>query len=443
MDHATKSLDAILKSDRYVPVAGVPIFDEHSEYDDEGNLTQRFDKSKLEAICKECNKRAETTGDLSPFGPGHTISGAPEQSQPPIWGYVHNYRIGKYGPDQKTGILADLYVKKTVKDNGDTLTAQEALDAYPRRSIELWVKDKMIDWVALLKRTPQRDLGLLTYDKTTHTNVIAKGGVRYAKPDRTAAFAARERGGKLYYSMELADMDAMKPTLPADAGHDPEFHGKVMKCMKSAYPRLDDLHKKYEMENPADMDGDMDDDGIPNDATPASGNTIIPNDDDTQETPPMNDKEAERYAKGFTGEARTLALKLHQTEQKNAALLARLERIEQAAAAEKQQFSKANAHDCVQSLVDAGCDIDIDIELADFEATPYAKRGEKLEYKRRTYAKGDGNGPPRGGMVTVPVTARTGVVRQFSKADVQRAQERADRDKISYEAAVELMKAGK
>src|SRR5690242_14229299 len=179
-DWATASLQHVLGSDEYVRVPCVPIFDEHDEYDAQGQPVRRFGAAELRTIAGRCNARAQQTGDLSPFGPGHTfddvydkagrlIYKAREEDQPPPWGYLHNYQLARYGPEGKLAVCADFYVKKQLTDNrGQPVDGLQYLKTFPRRSVELWAEDGIIDWVAVLRRTPQRDLGLLTYARAVH-----------------------------------------------------------------------------------------------------------------------------------------------------------------------------------------------------------------------------------------------------------------------------------
>lgn len=180
-DVATLSLKSILDSDDFEFIDDIPIFDAHEEADSKGNVLRRFDKKKLEKIAAVGNERIKNTGDLAPIGPGHTISNAPETRQPPIWGYIGNYKVGVFGPTQKVGILAGLYMKKRVEIPNDmggvkVVSGREVLKEFPRRSVELWFNDDMIDWLGLLRRTPERDLGLTAYQK---------GKLRYAMEDHS------------------------------------------------------------------------------------------------------------------------------------------------------------------------------------------------------------------------------------------------------------------
>lgn len=299
-DMATKSLNRVLSGEEYDFVGGVPIFDEHDEFDADGNLLRRFGKAELEAICNQCNAREGNSGDLSPFGPGHTVSyiknpdgsmvRAPERIQPEIWGYWRNYRVEPYGPSGRLAIVADQYVKKTVERQDEEtgqmktmqLGAKYVSEQYPRRSIEYWPKSKMIDWIAVLKRTPERDLGMMCYSRDLHgvtsTTSIAFNPTLFASPGRRQPILANYADGCLMYSREdhampfdpnaseparygafppaastaptPAPRDALDPGQPPDAkAPDDDF---VMKCdayMASKYPGLAAMHSQYAAAN--------------------------------------------------------------------------------------------------------------------------------------------------------------------------------------------------
>src|SRR5262245_22255793 len=115
MSHATAALDGILGSGDFQKVAGVPLFDAHSEYDGEGNLVRKFDETRLRKSCQINNQRAELTGNLATVGPGHTIIDGPEDHQPPVWAYAHNWRVEPFGKAKTPTIHADLYVRPNVE----------------------------------------------------------------------------------------------------------------------------------------------------------------------------------------------------------------------------------------------------------------------------------------------------------------------------------------
>lgn len=186
-DRATKSLEHIEQSGEYVLVPDFVVFDEHDEFDDDGKLVRRFDRARLQTIADRCNARAEKSGDLAVIAPGHSIEdpSASEEDQPPPWGFARNYRLGYYGPSrEKLGILCDAYIRRQIRTkDGRLVDGPEYVATFPRRSPELWPNHRAVpeharntfDWIALLRRAPQRDLGLSTYSRDRAGRVI--GGV--------------------------------------------------------------------------------------------------------------------------------------------------------------------------------------------------------------------------------------------------------------------------
>lgn len=218
-DRATESLKHILESGEYAKIDGVPIFDEHSEFDKKGNLLRKFSRTELQHIADACNNRERTTGDLSPLGPGHTRDDvASEEDQPAVFGYARNYRVGTFGPEKKLGLLCDWHVQKRIRTkSGQTVDGVEYAKSFPRRSVELWPDSMTIDWIALLRRSPMRDLGLLAYSRDSHT-------VSYS-PRREVVGMTNSKG-KLRYSMEASKMpdNAPNPVDNPNAADDADLH---------------------------------------------------------------------------------------------------------------------------------------------------------------------------------------------------------------------------
>src|SRR6185436_10061627 len=148
-------------------------------------------------------------------------------------GYAMDLRVGQFGPHQKTGILVDYYIEKDKLEEWKT---------YARgRSIELWPKKKVIDWVASLRKAPQRDLGpvdleLLTFSRDA-IEPFTPTRRYYGDAAKTRLLAMAQRGEKLFYAMEDADSnvdsdgqteDTMDPTKPPDAmAPDDDFCQKI------------------------------------------------------------------------------------------------------------------------------------------------------------------------------------------------------------------------
>lgn len=139
--------DFVIKTD-------VPVLDEHTLLDDEGQPLMEIDERRLQDIARRANARIRDTGDLVPIVVGHTKDGLPEQSQPEIVGYAGPFKVI---PFFKTGKKALAAAKWRVFRSKVGVANQ-----FPRRSVELWLSDLKIDPISLLgATTPERDLGLL------------------------------------------------------------------------------------------------------------------------------------------------------------------------------------------------------------------------------------------------------------------------------------------
>ena len=148
---------------------------------------RRFGEPELQELCDRTNLREEATGDLSPGGPGHTKDDVPELQQPPLWLYGRNFRVAPIGNQtKKPGIVCDLWIDKDHLQDAAT---------FPRRSIELWEREKTIDWIALLRRAPQRELGLLTFER-------GEAPLYYSRSGQRPIAARLSPRGKLRYAME-------------------------------------------------------------------------------------------------------------------------------------------------------------------------------------------------------------------------------------------------
>lgn len=362
MDQATRALSAITSSGEYEPVKGLPVFDAHDEYDAKGNLVRRFDRKKLEDICKKCNKRTET-GDLSPFGPGHTDPDKAEDQQPLPYGFVGNYRVGEFGPAKKPAILADFYVKRKIETpEGKTLDGMKAFYSYPRRSVEYWPKDGFFDWIAILRRTPQRDLGVAHYSKgeTTAPRQL------FGAPAQAKCLAATERGGKLFYSMET-DMDSLIG--PADANApDDGMTAKFEAFLKEKYPHLDAIYGEMsaKFDKPDPMAG--------GDAPPMG------------DMPPAPEPDGDEAPMPYSKNERSAANRAVYLEKQLAETQKRLAAIELERKNEAERFSKADAEARVDRLEMQGVQLDRDEEVAEFCKRPMEQR-DAYENKLVRYNK--------------------------------------------------------
>lgn len=292
IDHAKESLDYVLRSGEFARIPDVAIFKEHELKDRAGRVVRRVDKAELERIALVGNQRATETGDLCPIGPGHTQDDAPEESQPPIWGYLHRYSVRRH-KDGKWYLHADEYVRRRIETrDGKVVDGERYVKSFPRRSPEYWQADHLIDWLALLRITPKLDLGMVAYSRAYY--------------DRGGPAAYANAKGKLRYSME-DHMDLEQetappadPTLPPDASVDiddnepmpqdaqdmppeeKERYSKSLFGMPHAHVHklFSHLHKKYSKEAGCEDDGMGAEPERYEAAAPSATNTFIPGTDD-------------------------------------------------------------------------------------------------------------------------------------------------------------------
>jgi hypothetical protein len=143
---------------RWVLVKDVNVFAEHSRTvtDKDGKRrTVKFSKKELDETARNSNER-DRVGQPCPLTLGHTDDDKPEKDQPDIVGYARNFRTAYDETLKKHVNRADFYVERDRFDE-----ARE----YKRQSVEVWANGKFFDPIAILKRTPQLDLGQWTYHK--------------------------------------------------------------------------------------------------------------------------------------------------------------------------------------------------------------------------------------------------------------------------------------
>ncbi len=138
----------------------VPVIEKDVAVFSEGTITTlsgkevSVDRAFIEEVAKNNNDRVADTGDMVPLIVGHT-SEEPDADEKPVIGFAKNFRVGKIGNlKPRFALLADFLFRS----EDDHETARR----FPRRSVEIWSKSKLIDPIALLGGTrPHFDLGLL------------------------------------------------------------------------------------------------------------------------------------------------------------------------------------------------------------------------------------------------------------------------------------------
>lgn len=262
--------------------ADVAVFDEHADRDKGGKVVRKFTREDLEEIARRTNAR-DARGQPCPLTLGHTRDEAPEPEQPEIVGYARNFRV-RY--DDRLGrhtIRADYYLRKD--------RASEAR-GYPRTSVELWPTDKFFDPIALIRRTPRRDLGQWTYGRSRGATAPP---IRYAMGE---APVADRYTPKRFENDDDVDRDGpparKDPTDAPDAADDgkgdDDFHARCDKYVKMRYPHLDKIHEEYAKKYAA---------------APGDGNALPDPDKDGLDVDPRDEERgAEKMSRNGNGKSR-------------------------------------------------------------------------------------------------------------------------------------------
>lgn len=449
MDQVTRSVERITDSPDFETIPNVPVYDEHDEYDAKGKLTLRVDKAYLTELAKRINAR-NRGGSLGTIGPGHTIPdqydddgnvtvAVPEEFQPPIWGYWSNARVEPFGPEGKLGLLVDYHVMREVEERQKDGTTKlvdgvkAVKERFPRPSVELWPVSKIIDWIALLRRTPMRDVGQMVYSRERNETVtvpLTEKQRRYDLNRRPLEAYANER--RLCYSME-SRMDENKPDAMAP---DKDFDDKVMRCMKGAYPHLERMHGEAAQRYSADATGDDLGDEMPAANAAATANVPTFGDDKPK---PKPDEDAMRMSR------QSAEVRLANLERK-------LARSEQARAEEARRYSRDAAEKEMIQLEAAGYRIDRAWEVeqlaGDLEGKkagmPRDQWGGHIErLQRNSRQDGEVGTPMRSQHVPVredaPTRGARGGAQQNSRQIAEKAERICLRDpKLTYEEALEM-----
>ncbi len=192
-------------------VEGVPIFTPHitTKRNKQTGESQEVsvDKDDLKEIAKKLQQMEREKGVLPIITPGHrNIDPAfPEQQQPKPWGYARGAEFGHYiSPEGKKvpALLTTHYYSRTVRAEDGT-PANEAARTYPFRSVDYYAGTKEISGIALLRRDPALDMGLIAYGETdaqglfhyAEENVMPAGPQEPKMPDPTTPPSAEATPG--------------------------------------------------------------------------------------------------------------------------------------------------------------------------------------------------------------------------------------------------------
>lgn len=202
------------------------VFAEHSRSvkgKDGRAKTVKFTKSDLEEIVRNGNER-DRIGQPCPLTLGHTDDDGPETRQPPIVGYARKFKLAYDRSLKRWVIRAHYYLRRD--------RAAEARE-YPRTSVEVWANQKFFDPIALLKRTPQLDLGQWTYSRGNDLKLrYSMDDLHDDRDDREPEF-----GGGGHEPPGHEPEGEGEHEGEHEGGHDgpegvpPDFHAHFQKCM--------------------------------------------------------------------------------------------------------------------------------------------------------------------------------------------------------------------
>lgn len=225
-------VDELFDPAQYVAESHVPLLDEHI-LKGKGGADVTVDRSFLEEIAQNNNRKFSTTGDPAALIVGHTPDDE-SQDQKPVVGWAVNFRVEPFrnGEGRQTSALyADLYFRKD---------KEHVIKDFPRRSVELWVAKKEIDPIALLGgTTPERDLGVIRFSRPPATVVKSSN-------DLLVQYYSRKTESVYRYSLESPvpdepfNKDMQKDVKEVDAAEAPG----ESKAFKSLESMMKDLSKQ-------------------------------------------------------------------------------------------------------------------------------------------------------------------------------------------------------
>ena len=147
---------------RWVVVADAPICRPHRrkvKRPDGGEDVVEVTERDLPRIADEIERRERESGVVPVMTIGHrrqSDPAFPETNQPPVVGFARRARVGTFGPQNIPCVLGTLYYKRE--------WWQEAKE-YPFRSMDFFPPTMAVTGVALLKRDPFLQLGMVTYEQ--------------------------------------------------------------------------------------------------------------------------------------------------------------------------------------------------------------------------------------------------------------------------------------
>lgn len=425
-DPTMTTLASFNDASQWEVIRDVPVLTTHQRAikDKDGrDVTVNVDQPRLQRILAILQQRLKQTGVVPRITEGHILKGPniPEKMQPEVLGFTPYFRLGTFGPERRPAILTDLYFWP-----GKLAKARE----YPFRSAEIYPYEfdpespyaDQLTGVALLKKDPALDMGILTY------------GTRH---------------GCYHYSMESAEMDqdptklpgepaAPPPAPPAPAapaaaappaapeGPDPEFAQHFDRCMGAKYPHMEAYYRDHVVKHYEKPEAPPAPPAAP-DAAPAAA----PPAPAAPVAPPSMDKEPELMS-------RETAAKMAQYERDIAEHKAALQVLNARVAEEEKAKRLALYERDLASLQHEGFDFDLKTELMDVsELTPdqFSRHTKRI----RDHYRQAPVGPARAGFTVYSGKLETpgaGGADEVTPKQVNAATRLMDAEKLSYDQAI-------
>lgn len=374
MNLGDPTLDFLRRLDseaEYEAADNVPVFVPHERIirDKGGKEVRRIKVTPelLQVIADENNRAFEDRGVPASITIGHRDLEKPETQQPPIVGWAPRWSVGTFGPKNVICLFMQARYSRAEREESKK---------YPFRSVEFYPGSNRITNVALLKRDPFLDMGVVVYeseaadmpdDAKPDKPDTKPPGAGAAKPDGEAPDEAPAGVAPAGYDEFVANMSYYAKAQP--------WVGYAMKCYQASQGQG------------GGMGGAA--------AFPSATNTAVPAAPPGPPPPPGQTDQV--GAIPMSADPDALAVRYAKIEQENAALKADHADLKRRLDAIADERDAEIARRIVYQLVDVERHQNIDRakETAKLKKMTPAERDERVKEIRTCYQKDDA--PPVAG----------------------------------------------
>lgn len=359
----------------------VAVYDGHVIVDRETGKEYPVTRERLQEIADRSNMRVESTGDECPIIVGHTQDGLPEWKQPPIVGYATEFYVGDHPKKANYPVLYAKNYKlyKKSKVGGEEMDAEEVMRRFPRRSPEVWLKDKIIDPISMLgATTPMRDLGLVRNSKKGKPLKYQMGGGL----DVPAVITALEAMLSQLKGVVSPPEGSFEEELPNDNAS-PDIENEQDSGLDGdTGSETGDDPFQYQADQSDQEDSEEGDSAMPsgsNDFLPSSG---------------VDKEKKKKYEKPKEAELERVQMQRDQKaiESKNLAdrvalLESQLKDERERSATERLKYQKAVRAADLKQLVSEGYSLEVDEEIDELAELPDEQYSKRLGQIRKRYSR--------------------------------------------------------